>query len=82
MATSVHAFYNAIRDVQVTIAETFGVILPKSTRETRSIAASNGVSVAVLIRALENKGLITPADLQTAWAQAKSEDWSDVIPQD
>jgi hypothetical protein len=64
-----------LRNMSRNMSGRFGVDLQRSQIEIRALAAVTAAMFALLLKILVDKGLITNEDIQTAWVEARGEDW-------
>lgn len=72
MAT-VRQYWTTFKNMQFNVADRFGVNLRQAPVATRVIANTDAVLVAVLAKALTDKGVLTDADLTEAWRSARDD---------
>lgn len=76
MATT-RGYWNALRSTRNAIALRMGVDASGVPKDIRALANANLATVAVVIKALTDKGVITDADLTAARDAAIADIWDD-----
>lgn len=76
MAT-VRQYWNALRATRNTLALRLGIDLTASSKELRATSGSDLAAVAIVIKALTDKGVISDAELQAAQQAALADAWDD-----
>lgn len=74
MAT-VQQYFNALRTTRNTLCGLLGVSFPDTEKTVRTLSSSDLACLAVVVKALTDKGVITDADLQAAQASALTGAW-------
>lgn len=77
MATTVKQYIQALRNRQNLIAKQFGCDITGGEKPTRVANLALLVLLAVLIKVLVDKGIITDAELSTALDLARDDNWPD-----
>jgi hypothetical protein len=72
MATA-KQYWSTLKNAQETLCERFGMNLTQAPIATRALADADAAILAVLVKALTDKGVITDADLMEAWRGARDD---------
>lgn len=75
MAT-VRAYLTALGTTRNQVAALFGTDIAQLPKEIRASSNANLVCIALVVKALTDKGVITPADLQAAQAAVLADVWT------
>lgn len=73
--TSHREYWDQLRSLERGIGARFGVDFRMSSQETRAVLAVVGAALAVIIKALVDKGVITDQDLTDGWTVAATDTW-------
>ena len=74
-------YFGQLWSKQSALSKRLGAWLPGLGTEHRVILACSDAGLAVLLKLLVDKGLVTDADLQTAFGAATVADFAGVTPQ-
>ena len=66
---SIGQYLQRLRVMHRLTAAKLGMDLQRTSKENRVLAASAGAVIATIVKALTDKGVITDADLETAWLE-------------
>jgi hypothetical protein len=66
-------YWSTLRTWQQNIAQKFGVNIQYGSMEGRAVAATDAAMVAILVKALTDKGVLTDADILAAWQDARDD---------
>jgi hypothetical protein len=75
--TTVRQYWNSLVATRNTVALRLGVSVPDTQKTARALANADLALVAVVCKAIVDKGLLTDADLQAARDAAIADTWND-----
>lgn len=79
MAT-VRAYWNALRNTRNAVAVRLGCDIAGADASIRAVSGADLACIAVLVKVLTDKGVITDADLQAAQAVVLADVWDTEPP--